>query len=343
MSVAVFRPREPAVDPFSAVIARGDFWRRAPGAGPFREWSHFCLFASELHLLINFNITQRPDGAEIPRVVALARLNDGEWDGDAEQFEPGQTRVPGGRIAADIGRSRLRYRDGAYELRLQLEKRPIDARLRLRPCTRPALTSSIPLGTHAMQWFVVPRLEAEGVVRVGNQDIRVDGALAYHDHDWGEFSWRRLFLGMGGRVAARSRLPMEPDFPADLGSSADQHLVSRVDALEGADHFRTLHEGAVTTISDGTLSARSALRVPRVMSLVSPGRAADLPRCLEVRARRGNDVIEMQLELSDLAQVAYPTTPTSARQSSRNATRRRTLPVVYAARRCGWTGRPSWR
>ena len=40
-----------------------------------------------------------------------------------------------------------------------------------------------------MCWLFVPRLRADGWLRIGGQEHRLEGELAYHDHNWGRFWW----------------------------------------------------------------------------------------------------------------------------------------------------------
>ena len=293
----------------AAVIARGDYWRRPPAATRgdcFKEWTHFCVLTEELCLLVNWSLSSRADGSEAGRLTLLARSADGVWEGDAEALEPSDLHVPAGCIGADLGDSRLRFRDGAYELHARLARRPLEVTLRLRPRSRPALTSSIPLSRrHSMKWFVVPRLEADGEVRIGSRHFQLSRAPAYHDHDWGEFEW-------GGDFSWEWAIAV-PEEPSPslifqrISNRARTHTLSQGLLLwHRGEHFRTLHAGDLEVRPQGLLPAGGALRVPRVMSLVSPGRAADLPQRIELSARSGDDVLEGAFELQDLAQVAVP-------------------------------------
>ena len=40
-----------------------------------------------------------------------------------------------------------------------------------------------------MCWLFVPKLRADGWLRIEGQEQRIDGELAYHDHNWGRFWW----------------------------------------------------------------------------------------------------------------------------------------------------------
>jgi hypothetical protein len=304
---------------FAELIAQGDPWRRSPASagGPpgHKEWSHFCVFGDGITLLANLSLMDAAHGAgasiEVPRLTLLARTPDG-WAGDVDAFAPGAAAVAGGEIDLRLGASRLAFRGGAYHLDVRLARRDLAAKLVLRPLARPALTTSVPLsGSAPMRWFVVPRLVADGELRVNGRRHALRGAPAYHDHDWGDFAW-------GGDFSWEWAVTLAP--PSDAPGERPWSLVfqrisdrGRLRALSqgvllwrGERHVRTFHDRDLAVASGGRLSAAGALRVPRPMALVAPGHAADLPRRLELRAADGADAIEATFELQDLAQVAIP-------------------------------------
>ena len=59
-----------------------------------------------------------------------------------------------------------------------------------------------------MSWLFVPRLRADGWLRIGGQEHRFEDDLAYHDHNWGRFWWGDDFGWTWGTI-----LPREPDDP----------------------------------------------------------------------------------------------------------------------------------
>jgi hypothetical protein len=245
---------------------------------------------------------------EVPRLTMLARTAEG-WAGDVERCAEEELRVRGGDLELRMGASRLSFRDGAYRVEAFLPRHRLAARLRLVPVARPALTSSVALGTGAMHWFVVPRLAAEGEVTVRGRRFLLAGAPAYHDHDWGSFRWGGDF-SWEWAVALSPEQARAPRWSVVVQRISDRArlraLSQGVLVWRDASHLRTFQGRDVSVHGAGNLPARGALRVPRVMSLVAPGSAADLPRRLEVRAASGRDALEASFELTDLAQVAIP-------------------------------------
>lgn len=308
MSVAPADSLHPAV--LAAVIERGDHWRgptRAADAEPFHEWSHFLVLSDEVDLLVNWSRLRPPHAPEARCLSVLVRGPDGVWDGDVERFAAGEGRLPAGSLAADLGRSQLRFRRGAYDLCVRLRERPIEVRLRLVPTSRPALTSSVSLRPGHAMWFAVPRLRAEGEVRWGRRRVALRGAAAYHDRDWGRFAW-------GGDHAWEWSvvLPRDAASPFSLvvqrisDRARHQTLSQGLLLWRHGRYCRTLHHRALALRPRGLVPVRGALRVPRVMGLLSPGRAADVPEVLEVRAREGDDVVEGELRVRDVAQIGVP-------------------------------------
>ena len=59
-----------------------------------------------------------------------------------------------------------------------------------------------------MSWLFVPRLRAQGWLRIGGREHRIENDLAYHDHNWGRFWWGDDFGWTWGTL-----LPTRPDDP----------------------------------------------------------------------------------------------------------------------------------
>jgi hypothetical protein len=302
-----------AIDPatLGALVLQADHWRRSPASvgGPagHKEWSHFCIFGRDLDLLINFSLMDAFGAIETPRLTVLMREPGGDWTGDVDAYASSALEIDEGGVDLRLGPNRLRFRDGAYELDLALRRQALRARLRLELASRPALTTSVPLADGpGMRWFVVPRLEASGTVvwRGGRRELV--RAPAYHDHDWGSFRWGGDFSWEWGIGLADGAVPWTLVFQRISDRGRLRTLSQGVLLWRGDRHLRTLHGSELSVHSEGRTSTRGALRVPRIMSLVSPGRAADLPARIRVEARRGADALDIEFELGDLAQVAIP-------------------------------------
>jgi hypothetical protein len=300
------------------LIERSDFWRRSPasagGRAGHKEWNYFCVLAEDLDLIVNLSIMDSgpqasgtPNRLEEARVLVLARTSDGRWYGDVETCDRAIVGLHAGRVEAQLGRSTLAFTDGAYRLDVRMGEDSIAARLTLRPTTRPALARSVPLGpTEPMHWLVVPRLEATGGVRIGNMCCQVDRARAYHDHNWGRFSWGGDFAWEWAVALAGRPVPWSLVYYRITDRGRHRAISQGVLLWRRDQHCRTFRDIDVRVRSTGLLRVGRALRVPRIMSLAIPGTASDIPSRLEIQARCGIDTLDVTLDLTDCAQVGIP-------------------------------------
>ena len=301
----------------AGLLARVDHWRcsarAAAGEVGSKEWHHFCVFDDHVDLLLNLSLmdgvqTGMDPAARAARLAILTRNCD-VWTGDVERFEPGEARIAAGAIDAELGATRLRFEGGAYHLDTRLADGSVEAHVRLEPLVTPAITDQQPLGRRGtMRWLVVPRLRADGEVRIHGRRHLLRGAPAYHDHDWGVFRWGEGFTwNWAVALPDDSRVPWVM-VATQIGDArraerfANSFLLWRDDRL-----CRAIRGAGIRTDSHGLLRpVERPLRIPRVMSLASPGVAADVPRQYEVRAEEAGDVVELRIDLESFAQIAIP-------------------------------------
>jgi hypothetical protein len=69
---------------------------------------------------------------------------------------------------------------------------------------------------------------------------------------------------------------------------------------------RVFRDEEIHVRCEGTLEVRAPLRVPRIMAMLAPGTASDVPRRMEVVGRAEGDEIRLVFEAEDLAQVVMP-------------------------------------
>ena len=298
------------------VIARLDFWRRSPasvgGAAGHKEWSYFSILDNEVQIVTAFSImdcrSANDEGTlrvEEARLTLLVRTSDGRWDGDLQLCSSSTPTVTAGAIDASFGANRLAFDGESYRIAIESPRHTVD--LVLRPVARPALTRSVPLGrTDPMHWFVVPRLEAAGNVRVGHRHVRLVRSPAYHDHNWGRFQW-------GGDFAwewaiALSSGTSEWSLVYYRITDRGRHTVRAQGLLiwAGDRHCRTFRDAEIAVVGSGFLRAAGCLRLPSVMRMAVAGAAADIPARLHVTAASDADSVDLVFALSDCAQVGVP-------------------------------------
>jgi hypothetical protein len=299
----------------SAAIVQSDYFRGSAagiGGGAHKEWQHFIILDAAFDLLVNFSWLDEvrpgaPPGSVFPRIVLLVR--DHEWDGDVETFALREAHVVDGQLAADYRGNRLAFDDGAFRLEVRLQERPVALQLTLTPVTMPAYVPNVAmLDGPPMNWVVVPRLSAEGVLRVGARDYRLDGVPAYHDHNWGTFLWGNdISWEWGFVLPQRASIPWSMTFVRLTNRSRTVALMQNLLLWRGAHLvaiFRA-REVAVRTALEH-LQPRRVFKVPRVMALLAPEQSTDVPASWGLAARRGGNWVDVECEGREVAQVLIP-------------------------------------
>ncbi|ADO75700.1 hypothetical protein [Stigmatella aurantiaca] len=308
----------PRPDPASLaqLLASTDYFRRSPsrmgGRAEHKEWQHFIVHTEGLNLLVNFSLVDEAGAAasrpaEVARLIVLAHGAQG-WTGDLERFEEAEVRVVAGEPHARFGRNTLRFEHGRWHLSVALRERPISFELEFVPITQPALSTHRPLAPRRpISWLFVPRLEAHGSITLGGRTWRLEGAPAYHDHNWGHFRWSDDFCWEWG-----SAVPLEPDNPWSvvLVRMADRgRTVARYQALflwGGGESLRVFRDEELSFSTSGRFQPPHPFCLPRPMALLAPGMAADLPGTLEVRAQGRGDELRLTFAPRHAARLMLP-------------------------------------
>lgn len=277
-----------------------------------KEWFHFCVQDEDAELLANFSLCDALVAgdrrrSEVARLTVLAR--DRGFTGDVDVFDAAETRARAGAIDLEFGGNHLMYRDGRYGIALRMRDRPIEAELVLRPLVVPTLAPNIPLPDGPpLQWAIVPRLVADGWMRIGAREHRFAGALAYHDHNWGRFLWGQRFSWIWGFC-----LPLDPAVPWTVvfvrlaNRLRTRALAQGLFLWRREDAFRIFRERDLAFALDLALLRPGRLvKIPAVMAIVAPDLATDVPRSVEIRASADGDDLRVRFDLDDLAQVVIP-------------------------------------
>lgn len=296
-------------------IERGDYVRR-PAArlsdhSGHKEWFHFCVSTRDMDVLVNFSImddscSEGTERAESARLTCAVRT-DG-WDGDIDTFESHEVTARPGRIDVRLGESRVEYVNGTYRVVARMRRRPIDIELTLYPFTIPSQVNNILLGDGPpLQWFLVPRLAAFGEVRLGDERIEVTGAPGYHDHNWGYFRWGQDFSwiwGYGHGQSLGSPWTIAFDRLMDRARSTD--IERGLLLWKGKNRHRLFRGSELRVTESGFLRSNDVLRLPRVMALVRPAAAVDVPATLHGRAEGRGDVLEFLFSGRHVCQLIAP-------------------------------------
>ncbi len=302
-------------DPIGEAIVRADFLRRSPfpysGVGGHKEWWHFCVHGPEVAALINFSLVDErrregPAWVEVSRLTCL--VHDGAWDGDVEVFGADEAEAPGGRVRARYGHNVMFFADGAYHIRVKLRERPVEMDLVLRPTCLPGRAPNLPLeGGSPIQWVVVPRLLATGTITVGGKVHHLRGAPAYHDHNWGHWSWGDDFAWEWGfGLSDRLESPWHMVFVRLTNRARTRILAQALSIWRDGRQRRTFREQDVVLRHEGLLRPSAVTKIPRVMGLVAPELPTDVPRRLHVSGRTSRDAVSCVFEGHDVGQVIIP-------------------------------------
>ncbi|MFE8596124.1 hypothetical protein [Archangium violaceum] len=309
-------PPRPDPKHLARLLADTDYFRRSPsrlgGRGEHKEWQHFIIHTEGMNLLVNFSLLDEPRPGrtgltEVARLIVMAHGEDG-WEGDMERFEDGEVEVVAGHMHARFGRNTLRFEAGTWHLSVALRERPVSVELELVPVTLPVLSARHLLAPgRPISWLFLPRLEARGSVTLGGRTVRVEGAPAYHDHNWGHFGWGDDFCWEWG-----SAVPMEAANPwsvvlvrmVDRGRTAARYQALFV--WGGGEALRVFRDEELAFSVPGSFQPGQRFSLPRPLSLLAPGTAADLPRVLEVHARGQGDELRLRFTPRHAARLLLP-------------------------------------
>jgi hypothetical protein len=296
-------------------IRQADWLRRSPRAAGGRhghkEWLHFCIYGPEIDVLVNFSVLDdvRPTlraHRELARVTLL--VHDGGWAGEVTRYPAEEVEIEGGFINARFGPNSVQFADGRYTLAARFRERAIAVDVTLEPVTMPSIVHNVRVGDGPpINWLVVPRLLANGRIIVGDRIHVIDGALAYHDHNWGHFGWGRDFAWEWGYG-----LPENPANPWSLvfvrlsDRAHTRCMMQGVFLWRGSCEQRLFRDHDLRVRHLGLLRSARICKVPAVMALVHPDQVTGIPRELHVEGGADGDAIEAVFRGADVAQVIVP-------------------------------------
>jgi hypothetical protein len=297
----------------SAVLARSDFLR-APvlaTARPegYKEWHHFVIHGAGRRILINFSLTNETSRMGqprlAPRVIVIA--HDERWAGAIERFDDSELDVSADLGDLTIARNQLTVRPDGYRVVIDLPEQDIRGELHFTSVSRPFVVNNQPVGDGRMCWLFVPRLRADGWLRIGGQEHGLESEVAYHDHNWGRFWWGDDFGWTRGTILPReSKDPWSLVF---LRMTDRRRLRCLSQALyvwhhdEPAAIFR---HAAVQTRSCGLLGRAADCTLPAPMRLLLDGEIPDVPERVEITATRVSDAVHAEFRPQSYARLARP-------------------------------------
>ena len=287
-----------------------------PDLPNYKEWWHINIIdeSSGLDLVVNLSLqanVHRAGGGRAFRIV-LAHETSYGWTQDFV-LQDGAAARPGHADLAldlDLGGASLAPQD--QTLVLTLPPSPgtaISGQITLTPRADPLMIwKNTRIGTGRINWFLVPRLQADGQLVVGGRPYVLTRAPAYHDHNWGAWVWGDNFGWDWG-------------FCTDLAETPDGMLSMVYDrttdknGLVSLEHSLALWLGARLTcfFSRPQLQVRPqgsfagpVRRIPGLTGLIDPARPVGIPAALEMDARDGANWISARYVPEQALQIAIP-------------------------------------
>ena len=297
------------------LIAQTDHFHPPPLLDPranwYKEWHHFCICGSDIQVILNFNLSGdvRPaasPGAQLTRVILL--LHEHGWDGDVDSILSRDSLARPGMIDLHFGHNSVCFENGMFKLSVALQDRPVGLVLQLKPISLPMLMrNNVPIGLGTINWLVVPRLVASGMVAVGRQVYFLNEAPTYHDHNWGSWLWGQDFAWEWGfALPNRVDVPWSVVFDRTLNRMRSHILESKLALWRNDALRRVFTQSEIKVLPSGHLSSTPLPKFPRVMALVAPESVTDIPRYLDISASAGGDSLFCHFEAEAVAQIVIP-------------------------------------
>jgi hypothetical protein len=297
----------------NALLARSDFLR-APvlaTARPtgFKEWHHFVVHGRGLRLLINFSLNNEVFGTDevrlAPRVIVIA--HDETWTGAIERFDERALNISADLGELTIGGNRMTVLPDGYCVTIDLPDKEIRGELHFTSASRPFVVRNQPLGDSRISWLFVPRLRAEGWLRISGREHRMDNDLAYHDHNWGRFRWGDDFGWTWGTILPTgSRDPWSMVFLQTTDRSRLRCLSQALYVWHHDEPAAIFRHAAVQTRSDGRLTRVADCTLPPPMRLLLDGEVPGVPERIDITATRADDNVHAEFHSRSYARLAQP-------------------------------------
>jgi len=297
----------------SAALARSDFLR-APvlaSARPkgFKEWHHFVVHGRSLRLLINFSLFNEGVDADrvrlAPRVIVIAHTEN--WTGALERFDEGTLNVSADLCELTIGGNRMTVLPDGYSVVIDMPDKGIQGELRFTSPSRPYVVRNEPVGDGRISWLFVPRLRADGSLRIGGREHRIENDLAYHDHNWGRFWWGDDFGWTWGTILpAGHEDPWSMVFVQNTDRSRLRCFSQALYVWRHDEPATIFRHAAVRAHSKGLLNRAADCTLPPPMRLLLDGDVPGVPKRIDITATRADNTMHVEFCPHSYVRLAQP-------------------------------------
>lgn len=277
-----------------------------------KEWFHFCIVTPEIEVIVNFNICAdtrpaAPSGSHVARFIILTYENHA-WDGDVDTIPMRDVHISSGQIDIHFGHNSVYYEQDEFVLSAALQNRPITLSLRLKPIALPlVMRGNTPISVGSINWVVVPRLAATGIVTVDHRVYPLVDAPTYHDHNWGKWLWGHDFAWEWGFALSENEdAAWSVVFDRTTNRARSRTMELTLALWKDAEIFRVFTQREISIHPSGYLTLERLPKFPRVMALVAPETTTDIPRYFDIRARANGDHLDCRFEAQHVTQIVIP-------------------------------------
>lgn len=280
----------------------------------YKEWWHFNVLddASGLDLIVNLSLSgdiRQPETGEAD-LVLLAHEPGRGWMGGITRHDGLAAIVAEDGVDIRLGEARIRYEGSHYNVEVaDGANGPVAASLRLWPRAEPMLVwKDTPLGGGHINWVIVPYLEADGEVVIADRRYRLDGARAYHDHNWGLWRWGDNFGWDWGFCAAMTEmhgLPLSLVYDRTVDRAGNRVVEHSLALWHGEALFKFFARRMIT-VRRSDVYRGPVRRIPGVANLVDHAVVGTIPARIDVGARDEDDWIEASYIPDTALQIGIP-------------------------------------
>ncbi|MGZ2256684.1 hypothetical protein [Roseobacter sp. A03A-229] len=275
-----------------------------PTAAAYKDWFHLNVFLPESGrvVLINLSLHGPPWDARARAVgVALASAPNGDWIGGIEIASFAESKVDTQALFLSTV-SMAVTRDGtALHAKVARPEDGFEADLVARPVlSAGALDLSAQFGSGWIGWSAVPVLSISGTLILDGEEISLENARGYHDHNWGRWFWGEDVAWEWGAWV------LSEDITVVAARGTDKAHFNRQPPHVFLVHGNKVHgflPGQVS-LSYEAAPTRAARRLPGALAAIHPDRRApDLPRTVTLRAENRAARFELVFEAETAAQL----------------------------------------
>lgn len=275
-----------------------------PTASAYKDWFHLNVFLPDTGrvVLINVSLHGSPWDKRARAVgVALASAPDGDWIGGIEIASFSDSKIDTQAIFLSTV-SLAVTRDGkALHARVARPDDGFEADLVAQPVlSSSGLDLTAQFGSGWIGWSAIPVLSVAGTLKLDGEEISLERARGYHDHNWGRWFWGEDVAWEWGAWA------FEDDITVVAARGTDKaHFIRQpphVFLVQGARVYSFLPNQI--TLSPRVEPTRATRRLPGALAAIHPDRRApDLPQSVTLRAASHLAQFELIFETETAAQL----------------------------------------